>query len=127
MTQYLLLLKEGYMITKKADAVALLERYKLILAPIIGKPCTLIFDKHKLEGVTVREIAIAKTTGMKNAPDKEQTEDGKNKSPMIFQVTSDQGTLIFTFDHTSVTSLGNGVRFRVASEKPYDVDLRLEG
>ena len=115
------------MITKKADAVALLQRYQLLLAPIIGKPCTLAFDKHNLEGVIVREIAIAKTTGMKNAPEKEQTEDGKNKSPMIFEVKTDQGTLIFTFDHTTVTALGNGVRFRVAAEKPYDVDLRLEG
>jgi len=115
------------MISKKADAVALLERYKLLLAPIINKPCILAFDKHRLEGVIVREIAIAKTTGMKNAPDKVLTAEGKNKSPMIFELKTDQGNLVFTFDDTTVSALGDGVRFRIAQDnKPLDVDLRLE-
>lgn len=112
------------MITKKSEAIELLKRYEILFAPIINKPCTLTFDKHKIEHVNVLGIEIAKTTGMKNAPDKRQSEDGKNKSPMVFRVKTDQGDLIFTFDDTFISSLGNGIRLRVGES--LDVDLRME-
>lgn len=114
------------MITKKSEVLELLKRYESILAPIINKPCTLTFDIHRIEHVNVHSIEIAKTTGMKNAPDKRQSDEGKNKSPMLFKLHTDQGDLFFAFDDTIVSSLGNGVRFRIAAEKVFDVDLRIE-
>ena len=113
------------MITKKSEATERLKSMQPLFDTIIGKPCVLTFDRHSYDGVIVERIELGKTTGLKNAPDKIEHE-GKNRSPMIFYVVTNQGNLIFLFDYTIVTALTNGVRLRVSSDKPIVVDLRLQ-
>ena len=112
------------MFTNRTEAKQLVEQYKQRCAIILNKPCTITFDRHTLEHVVITDIQLAKTTGLKNAPDKRITEDGKNKSPFIFELIAEQGTLQFVLDDTQVCAVMNGIRFTVGNT--YNVDIRIE-
>jgi len=119
------------MITKRKDAKELIAEYEKIFAPIIGKPCTLTWDKHKFDDVIVAGIDIAKTTGRKNIPDKRENGD-KNSTPMLFVLNTDQGELLFALDDVQVSAIFNGVRIIVLLEdsiteaQTVELDLRLQ-
>lgn len=127
------LISEGNtMITSKVEAKEKITKYKQLFELIIGKPCTLSFDMHRVEDVVITGIELGKTTGLKNAPEK-RVLDGKNKSPMIFHVITNQGDLTFALDDTIITALSNGIRLTVPLAKPLSdtrkdivVDLRIQ-
>jgi hypothetical protein len=116
------------MITKRSEAKSLLETYHALFEKIINKPVVITFNKHRFDGVIITGIQIAKTTGMKNAPDKRITDEGKNKSPLLFEITTKAGNLQFSFDDTKVSSLTNGVRLSIPQKvgNVLEVDLRME-
>ncbi len=113
---------------KRVDAKEMLQQYQELIARIIDKPCTLTFDKHSFSNVIVKGIQLGKVTGMKNAPVKRMDDEGKMKSPMIFEIQTDQGNLVFPFDDTTVSALTNGIRLTVNLIEPLkDVDkIRVE-
>lgn len=119
------------MITSKVEAKELVSRYKALCMTLLNKPCILTFDKHIIEDVIILDIVLGKTTGLSNKPDKVETEDGKNRTPLVFNVITDSGTLIFLLDYTTVTPIVNGIRFSVAQDihqqsQRIDVDMRLQ-
>ncbi len=122
------------MITKKKDATALLQLYRDLFtaAGLFNTPCMIKFDKHTASDFIITSIEQKTLQGMANKPDK-VIYDGKNKSPMLFQLVNNQAALYFTFDDTTVSALGNGVRFTVALDKPIngkssiEVDIRRQG
>ncbi len=106
------------MINKRAVANELIEKYKELFKLLIGRPCTLKFDKHEFPDVVPLDIKIAKTTGRKNLPDMRMDEDtGKNRTPMFFVVETNAGELLFSLDDTAVNAITNGVRMTVKLDK----------
>jgi len=106
---------------KKGDATQLIEQYKQLLIPYLDTGLELSFGVHKTFGVIITGIELGKTTGMQNAPDKRITEDGKNKTPMIFNVITNDCVLVFIFEDTTVSPLFNGIRFKVGD---MNIDFR---
>ncbi len=118
------------MITRRKEASELLQQYQKIFDRVMNKPVTIKFDMHKLEDVIVTGLALAKTTGMKNAPNKRITDDGKNKSPLLFEVQTADGNLQFAFDDTQVSPLTDGVRLTIplkrSTKDKLEIDMRLQ-
>jgi hypothetical protein len=118
------------MITKKKDAVELLNQYKELFSKIIGKECIIKFDMHESSGFIVEDIVQRSLKDIKVKPDKVEF-DGKMKTPMLFEIVNNQAALLFTFDDTIVSPLGNGVRLIIPLNKPIndrdaiEVDIRL--
>lgn len=118
------------MITKKKEAVELLQLYKELFLKVIGKECTIKFDKHSVDGFIVTDIVQRSLKDVNHKPEKIEFE-GKNRSPMIFEVVNNQAPLYFLFDKTIVSALGNGVRLTIKLDQPLndkeviEVDIRL--
>lgn len=116
------------MITSRKAAKDIIAEYEKIFAPILYKPCTLVWDKHSFT-VTPLSIEIAKTTGRKNIPDKRENGE-KNSTPMLFVLTTDSGELLFALDDITVSSIYNGVRILIPLVDPVgeaqvtELDLR---
>ena len=119
------------MISKKKDAVELLATYKVLFSKIIGKPCSVKFDMHESIGFIIEDITLQTLKGITHKPGMQEYE-GKRKNPMLFTIHNNQAPLIFVFDTTIVSPLGNGVRLSVALDKPLngkavvEIDIRLE-
>ena len=118
------------MIRSRKEAKEVIAEYEKIFAPILQKPCTLTWDKHSFT-VTPLSIAIAKTTGRKNIPDKRDNGE-KNSTPMLFVLETDSGELLFALDDIQVATLGpSGVRIiiplaeAVGEAQVTEVDLRV--
>lgn len=117
------------MITKKKEAVELLQQYKALFASYIGKELTLSWNVHSYDGVIIKDITQITLQNVKTKPNKREYE-GRQKSPMMFQIETNQGNLVFVFDDTIVSPLVNGIRLTVALDKPLnganaiEVDLR---
>lgn len=122
--------EKEYMLTKKKDAVELLQQYKVLFASIFNKECTIKFDMHTSNSFIVTDIIRRNIGDVENKPDKSIYE-GKNRSPMLFEVANNQAPLLFTFDDTVVSPLSNGVRLTVTLDEPLngkqviEVDIRL--
>jgi len=119
------------MITKKKEAVEALSIYNKLIENIIGKPCVVSFDRHTAHGFIIESIEQVSLKNITHKPDKVEVE-GKNKSPMLFQIKNNQCPFIFTFDDTIITGLGNGIRIIIPLDKPLngkkemEIDIRLE-
>jgi len=109
------------MIVSRKDGQEQVNKYKEVFKPFINRAGTISFDTHILP-ITLLDITLANTTGMTNAPDKRLTSDGKNKTPLVMQLTTDAGNLFFILDDIVVSSLTNG--FRITLDKTI-VDMRF--
>jgi len=110
------------MITKRSEALDLIEQYRKLIEPIKEKPARLTFGSHNL-AIIVQGIELQKTTGFKNAPAKQTDVDGKKRTPMLFSIKTYDGDLVFLLDKTKVAAIHDGIRF---STGDYNVDLRLD-
>lgn len=118
------------MLTKKKDVQELITQYKELFSSIFNKECTVKFDMHSSEGFIVTDIIQKNIGDVKHKPTK-ITYEGKQRSPMLFEIVNNQAAMIFTFDDTIVAPLRNGVRLTVHLDKPInnkrviEVDIRL--
>lgn len=120
------------MLIKKKDTTEILKQYTKLIEPLIGQECVLSFDMHNYGGIVISGLAPKTVGSLKNTPDKREFE-GKSRSPLMFEIQTNQGNLIFLFDDTEVYPLVNGIRLVVQLDKPLngnnaiEVDLRREG
>lgn len=118
------------MITKKKEAVEMLQLYKTVFEKIIGKECTIKFDMHEVGGFIVTDIVQRSLKDVNHKPEKIEFE-GKKRSPMMFEVVNNQAPLYFIFDTTIVAPLSNGVRLTVPLAVPLndksviEIDIRI--
>lgn len=114
------------MITKRSEAQTIIDQYKLLLEKdVLNKPCILTFGSHTYKNIIVSNIELSKTTGMVNAPKKRMDMEGKSRTPVLFQLNTDEGILYFVLDDTIVTPLHNGIRFRIKQNKGKDLDVDI--
>jgi hypothetical protein len=106
---------------KRSEAQQLIEDYRArYFNELQGSTCTLSFNGHTITGVAIADVLLAKTTGMKNAPNKRQKED-KQYTPLLMEVITNQGKLLFAIEDTAIAAIYGGIRLRVGE---LDIDIR---
>lgn len=114
------------MLTKRSEAMDLVNHYKAIITPFMNKPCKLNFSRHTNLDIIITDVCLGKATGKKNMVDKRTDDTGKQKTPMFFEVVTTTGILEFIFDDTQVFPLIGGIRFSIKQdyEDTLHVDIR---
>lgn len=94
------------MITKKKDAVERVEEIKKVFNPLLGRTIRMEFDMHCFDGIRIVDIVLASVGNPDVKFEKRQDVTGKNRSPMVFEMITNQGELRFALDDIQVVSLG---------------------
>lgn len=106
---------------KRSEAQQLIEEYRArYFNELQGSTCTLSFSGHTIAGVTLVDVILTKTTGMKNAPMKRLNEE-KKYTPLVMEVMTNQGKLLFALEDTTIATIHNGIRMSVGD---IDIDIR---
>jgi len=107
---------------KRSEATQLIQDYKeRLFNPLLDRQCVLTFGSHTITGVKIENVLLAKTTGLKNAPDKRLKED-KNYTPLLMEIKTSSGSLLFVIEDTTIAQVLNGTRLTIGEVK---VELRL--
>lgn len=100
---------------KPSEATQLITEYKeRYFTDLLGMPCIVSFDVHTLPGVIIKDVRLAKVTGMKNAPDKRMA-DGKQYTPRLIQIETNDGSLFFVLEDITIAVIHNGIRITIGA------------
>ena len=100
---------EGFtQMLNKAEAKALLEQWQPLFEPLINHTVNISFSTHTFEA-NVKEVRLATQKEMIHKTDKVES-DGKNRSPQVFMLRTEEGSLFFNIDPTTVYAITNGVK-----------------
>lgn len=102
---------------KRSEANKLIAEYKeRYFDDLKGSRCILEFGGHRVEGIAIADVVLAKTTGMKNTPDK-RIRDTKQYTPMLMEIITNEGSLLFVIEDTSIATILNGIRLTIGENK----------
>lgn len=102
---------------KPSEATQLIAEYKeRYFTDILNIPCILSFDVHTLRGIIIKDVYLAKVTGMKNTPDKRVSE-GKQYTPRLMHIETNDGNLFFVLEDIKLAIITDGIRLTIGENK----------